>query len=79
MVTTFIANLKAAIRTNEKVNIGGGIFYKAELEEVLSALSEYKEVGKAVGMPGTGDGFTMAVFEGKNVPVGTAVFVKEHK
>lgn len=39
---TFIANLKAAIRNNEKVEIGGGIFTKEELKKILEKLKEVK-------------------------------------
>lgn len=35
---SFIANLKAAIRLNEQVSIGGGTFWPDELQAVLEAL-----------------------------------------
>lgn len=35
---TFIANLKKAIRDNENVTIGGGVFTPDELREILEVL-----------------------------------------
>lgn len=36
----------------------------------------FVEVGEADSMPGTNGGFTMASFNGKQVPVGSKVFAK---
>ena len=38
--------------------------------------NEFKSVGKAESMPGTNGGFTMGVFKGNEIPVGTELFVK---
>lgn len=38
MLDTFLANLKKAIRDNETVTIGGGIFTPDELREILRAI-----------------------------------------
>lgn len=46
-------------------------------DQSAPAAPEFKRMGIATEMPGTNGGFTMAVFEGKDVPVGTNVYVKE--
>jgi hypothetical protein len=38
MLDTFLANLKKAIRDNETVTIGGGVFTPDELREILKAI-----------------------------------------
>lgn len=38
MLKTFLANLKKAIRDNENVTIGGGIFTPAELRQILEVI-----------------------------------------
>lgn len=47
-----------------------------ELERADQTQPGFVRAGIAVEMPGTHGGFTMAVFEGRDVPVGTNIYIR---
>jgi hypothetical protein len=84
LVAQIIRAATMGIRAAEREN-----FSPAQYLEILDRLADdltappygngehFNRAGIAVEMPGTHGGFTMAVFEGHQVPVGTPVYVRE--